>query len=192
MTTTAERYDDGAIDPGEFRTVLGHFPTGVTVITACCPDGRPAGMAIGSFTSVSLEPPLVAFLPAKSSASWPRIQCAGSFCVNILGFGQQSLVRRFALSGSDKFAGLDWRSAPSGHPILPGVPAWIDCDLVRVDDAGDHWIVLGHVRALSASQRPAGPLVFARGKLGAFVATEPKGDDDLQALELPSSRSWWW
>jgi flavin reductase (DIM6/NTAB) family NADH-FMN oxidoreductase RutF len=143
MTTAAERYDDGAMDPGEFRTLLGHFP-------------------------------------------------AGSFCVNILGFGQQSLVRRFALSGGDKFTGLDWRSGPSGHPILPGVPAWIDCDLVRVDDAGDHWIVLGRVRAMSANQGPAGPLVFARGKFGAFVATEPKGEDDLQTPELSSSRSWWW
>jgi 3-hydroxy-9,10-secoandrosta-1,3,5(10)-triene-9,17-dione monooxygenase reductase component len=179
------------VDAKDFRAVLGHFPTGVVVITALCPDGMPAGMAIGSFTSVSLDPPLIAFLPAKNSSSWPRMREAGSFCVNVLGHGQAGLVERFALSGGDKFAGLDWTPAPSGHPILPGVPAWIDCELVRVDDAGDHWIVLGLVASLSADSSHPGSLVFCRGTFGQFVAVSRNESEGLGS-EPDGSRSWWW
>lgn len=151
------------IDSAEFRHALGHFPTGVVAITAMCPDGKPAGMVIGSFTSVSLDPPLVGFLPQKTSTSWPRIRQAGAFCVNILGYDQQDLGRRLAVSGGDKFAELEWDLTPEGNPVLPSVPAWIDCRVHRVDDAGDHWIVLGRVTALSARNEGAGPLVFYRG-----------------------------
>jgi flavin reductase (DIM6/NTAB) family NADH-FMN oxidoreductase RutF len=179
------------VDAKTFRAVLGHFPTGVVVITALCPDGRPAGMAIGSFTSASLDPPLVAFLPAKSSSSWPRIREAGSFCANVLGHGQSGLVERFAISGGDKFAGLDWTPTPSGHPILPGVPAWIDCELMRVDDAGDHWMVLGRVRSLSADSSHPGSLVFCRGAFGQFVAVRQDGPEGL-GPDPDGSRSWWW
>jgi flavin reductase (DIM6/NTAB) family NADH-FMN oxidoreductase RutF len=182
----------GTVDAGEFRRALGHFPTGVVVITACGPDGEPAGMTIGSFTSVSLDPPLVAFLPAKTSATWPRIRAAGSFCANILGAGQQDLLKRFAVSGGDKFAGLDWVPGPSGHPVLPGVPAWIDCAIERVDDAGDHWIVLGLVRALQADTSHPGPLVFCRGALGRFVAAGRGGVGDLAERDGADHRSWWW
>jgi flavin reductase (DIM6/NTAB) family NADH-FMN oxidoreductase RutF len=182
----------GTVDAREFRSALGHFPTGVVVITACGPDGEPAGMAIGSFTSVSLDPPLLAFLPAKTSATWPRIRAAGSFCANILGAGQEGLVKRFATSGGDKFAGLDWAPGPSGHPVLPGAPAWIDCAIERVDDAGDHWIVLGLVRGLRADVNHPGPLVFCRGALGRFVAAGPGGADDLAGWDGADHRSWWW
>jgi len=161
-----------AIDSKEFRRVLGHFPTGVVVVTAVGSDGTPAGMAIGSFTSVSLEPPLVAFLPAKTSSSWPRMSTSGAFCVNVLGESQGDLGKRFATSGGDKFAGIDWTPAPSGSPILPSVLAWIDCDVVRVDDAGDHLLVMGQVRALSANPEGGGPLVFYRGSFGQFAPAE--------------------
>ncbi|GAA3523095.1 flavin reductase family protein [Amycolatopsis ultiminotia] len=151
------------IDGGDFRHVLGHFPTGVVAITSTCPDGRPAGLVIGSFTSVSLDPPLVGFFPQKTSTSWPRIRDAGAFCINILGHDQEDLGRRFAVSGGDKFADLEWRRTPSGHPVLPRVPAWIDCVLAREDDAGDHWMVLAKVTALSADPGRGGPLVFYKG-----------------------------
>jgi 3-hydroxy-9,10-secoandrosta-1,3,5(10)-triene-9,17-dione monooxygenase reductase component len=182
-----------AVDAGEFRRVLGHYATGVVVVTARCPDGTLAGLAVGSFTSVSLDPPLVAFLPAKTSSSWPRIGAGRSFCANILGAGQEDLVRRFAAAGGDKFAGLGWVPSPLGHPVLPGVPAWVECDLHRVDDAGDHLIVLGLVRALHASGNSPGPLVFFRGALGRFVA----GDLGSATSEFPDwdgslHRSWWW
>ncbi|HEY0487867.1 MAG TPA: flavin reductase family protein [Mycobacteriales bacterium] len=145
-----------------FRGVLGQFPTGVTVVTASTPDG-PVGLAVGSFTSVSLEPPLVGFLPAQTSSSWPLIEEAGAFCVNVLAEGQEDLARAFATPGADRFGDRVWTAAPhSGAPILDGVLAWIDCDVAGVNEAGDHHFVLGRVRALGATADGA-PLVFFRG-----------------------------
>jgi 3-hydroxy-9,10-secoandrosta-1,3,5(10)-triene-9,17-dione monooxygenase reductase component len=159
-----------APDPGDttttdallFRGVLGQFPTGVTIVTATTPDG-PVGLAVGSFTSVSLDPPLVGFLPAQTSTSWPLIQDSGKFCVNVLAEDQQDLARAFATPGADRFSGRSWTAAPhSGAPILDGVLAWIDCDVAGVSDAGDHHFVLGKVRALGAAT-DGKPLVFFRG-----------------------------
>ena len=155
------------IDPGNFRSVLGHFPTGVAVVTGLDADGKPAGMAVGSFSSVSLDPPLVAFMPDRSSTSWPKFRDSGSFCVNILGADQENVCRTFASRGGDKFADLSWRPAASGAPILDGVLAWIDCDTDVVHEAGDHFIVIGRVRALEIGT-PALPLVFFQGGYGRF------------------------
>jgi flavin reductase (DIM6/NTAB) family NADH-FMN oxidoreductase RutF/DNA-binding IclR family transcriptional regulator len=157
------------LDPRRFREVLGHFPTGVAVVTGLDTDGEPAGMAVGSFTSVSLEPPLVAFMPDRSSSSWPRFRDSGAFCVNILGAEQESICRGFAMKGGDKFADLAWRAAGSGSPILDGVLAWIDCDLDAVHEAGDHYIVIGRVRELDIGT-PALPLVFFQGGYGRFTS----------------------
>lgn len=156
------------IDGATFRRVLGHYPTGVCVVTAIDPDGAASGMVVGSFTSVSLDPPLVAFLPDKSSTSWPRIERAGRFCVNVLASDQGDLCRRFASKGEDKFAGLAHRVSANGSPVLDGVVAWIDCTLDAVHEAGDHYIVLGRVHELDIS-RPDQPLLFFRGKYGNFV-----------------------
>jgi flavin reductase (DIM6/NTAB) family NADH-FMN oxidoreductase RutF len=154
-------------DSATFRQVLGHFPTGVTVVTAATANG-PVGLAVGSFASVSLEPPLVAFFPDRSSSSWPHIQTAGSFCVNILAEDQEVVCRRFASKGDDKFAGLGWKPAGSGAPLLDGVLAWIDCDIDSVADAGDHFCVMGRVRDLGVGQ-DGGPLLFFRGGYGRFA-----------------------
>lgn len=151
-----------------FRQVLGQYPTGVTVVTALDADGAPAGLAIGSFTSVSLDPPLVAFLPGRTSASWGRIRPTGRFCVNVLAAGQEDIGRRFAVSGADKYAGLNWRPAPSGLPILEGVVAWLDCRTEDVHEAGDHDIVIGHVTALDV-ETPGLPMLFFRGGYGRFT-----------------------
>lgn len=148
-------------DSAKFRQVLGHFATGVTVVTAMRGD-EPLGLAVGSFSSVSLDPPLVGFFPDRSSTSWPKIEEAGAFCVNILGEDQEDVCRRFAMKGDDKFAGLGWRQAGSGAPLLDGVLAWIDCDIDKVVDAGDHFLVLGAVRELEVVHDGA-PLVFFRG-----------------------------
>ena len=94
------------ITPALYRTVLGHFPTGVAAITSIGADGAPVGMTIGSFVSVSLDPPLVAFLPDKGSSTFPKIREAGFFCVNVLGADQEHVCRAFAARGTDKFAGL--------------------------------------------------------------------------------------
>ena len=157
------------IEAAHYRQVLGHFPTGVTVITAIGSDG-PVGLAVGSFCSVSLDPPLVAFFPDKRSSSWPQIRQAGQFCVNILAEEQEDICRVFASKGTDKFSGLGWKpTGGSGSPRLDDVLAWIDCRIDAVHDAGDHEIVVGHVLALEVARNDApGPLVFYRGGYGRF------------------------
>jgi 3-hydroxy-9,10-secoandrosta-1,3,5(10)-triene-9,17-dione monooxygenase reductase component len=157
-----------AIDSAHFRQVLGHFPTGVTVITATGSEGKPAGFAVGSFFSVSLAPALVGFAAGKGSSSWPGIRQAGSFCVNILAEDQEAVCRQFSSKAEDKFAGLGWQPASSGAPRLADVLAWIDCDIEAVHDAGDHEICIGRVREL-AVERENGPLLFYRGGYGRFA-----------------------
>ncbi|WP_448638500.1 flavin reductase [Geodermatophilus sp. URMC 63] len=161
---------DTTFDDKRFREVLGHLPTGVVVVTAMGPDGRPSGMVVGSFTSVSLDPPLVAFLPARSSSSFKTLREARTFCVNILSAKQEPICRQFAVSGGDKFAGVDWSPAPSGAPVIDGVVAWIDCEFERIDEAGDHYIVLGRVTHLGTGV-PTIPLLFFQGGYGGFATT---------------------
>ncbi len=157
-----------SFDSATFRRVLGHYPTGVCVVTALEADGTPVGMVVGSFTSVSLEPPLVAFLPAKASISWSRIQAAGRFCVNILASDQHALCRQVAAGGPDRFAGISHRASAAGSPILDDVLAWIDCTLEAVHEAGDHHIVIGRVLDLEV-ERTGRPLLFFQGSYGEFA-----------------------
>ncbi|MFD5690904.1 flavin reductase family protein [Streptomyces rubiginosohelvolus] len=153
------------IAPAEFRRVLGHFASGVTVVTARDADG-PTGFACQSFASLSLDPPLVSFMVARTSTTWPRIARAGVFCVNILGAEQGALCRGFAVSGADKFAGVPYGEAPAtGSPLLDSVPAWIDCRIHAVHTGGDHLIVVGRVEALGAEEEGE-PLLFHRGAFG--------------------------
>ncbi len=156
------------VDSQRFRRVLGHLPTGVTVITAHGVDG-PVGMAANSVTSVSLDPPLVLFCPAKSSTTWPRLRQAGMVCINVLAADHAELSRRFAAKGADRFAGLDYEYRTAG-PALTGAVAWIECRLLEERDAGDHTIVLADVIALETpDSRVPQPLVFFRGNYGSFL-----------------------
>jgi flavin reductase (DIM6/NTAB) family NADH-FMN oxidoreductase RutF len=155
-----------SFDEAKFRQVLGHFPSGVVVITAV-KDGAPAGLAVGSFASVSLDPPLVAFFPGRSSTSWPQIEEARYFCVNILGEHQEDICRIFATRGSDKFATIGWKRGRTGAPILNDVIGWIECEIERVDEAGDHFFVLGRVIDLDV-EHEGGPLIFFRGGYGRY------------------------
>jgi len=161
-----------SIDPIKFRQVLGHFPTGVTVITAMAPDGTPVGFTIGSFTSVSLDPPLVGFLPMVNSERWTAINACGSFCVNVLGAHQAELCWRFAKSSIDQpFEGVAWQpAAVTGSPVIDGAIATIDCTIEGVVDAGDHHFVLGRVVDLqhAGPENEPNPLLFFRGQIGQF------------------------
>ncbi len=150
-----------AIDQAHFRQVLGHFATGVTVVAGMDGD-EPVGLAVGSFFSLSLDPPLVGFCVDKTSNSWSRMEGAGAFCVNILGDDQEDVCRVFATSGDDKFASIGWRPAETGSPLINGVLAWIDCDLEAIHDGGDHVIVIGAVKGLDVGHEGE-PLVFFRG-----------------------------
>lgn len=163
MTVTAAR-----IDPQHFRGVLGNYPTGVCVITAFDPESGPIGMTVGSFTSVSLDPALVAFLPIRESGTYQQIRTIGKFCVNVLGADQDELCRLFARRGVDKFAGVGWSPAGSGAPVLDGAIAWIDCELSASHEAGDHDIVIGAVRDLGSTEPPSPPLLFFQGGYGRF------------------------
>lgn len=163
------------IDSATFRAVLGHFPTGVTVITSVSGE-TPLGFTIGSFASVSLDPPLVGFLAQDDSDTWEAMSPAGKFCVNVLGHHHNELCWKFAKSGVDveRFEGTDWTMSPNGCPVLPDVLAWIDCDVEEVYTMGDHYFVLGRVVGLE--HVPHGdhvPLVFYRGQLGGFFVPEP-------------------
>jgi 3-hydroxy-9,10-secoandrosta-1,3,5(10)-triene-9,17-dione monooxygenase reductase component len=156
-----------APDGARFRQVLGHFPTGVTVVTAGTEEG-PVGLCVGSFTSVSLHPPLVAFCAGHSSTSYPRIEAAGHFCVNILAEDQEEIARTFAETGDDKFSGIGWRpSVVTRAPVINDVLAWIDCEIGAIHEAGDHWIVVGRVLDLEIGHE-GGPLVFFRGGFGRY------------------------
>lgn len=150
-----------AFDSARFRQVLGHFPTGVCVVAAFH-DEVPVGMAIGSFFSISLDPPLVGFCAGKGSSTWPKLREAGRFCVSILCEDQEEVSRRFASKEPDKFAGLAWDHSPLGSPRLGGALGWIDCETSAVHDAGDHEIAVGAVHDLNVAHE-GNPLVFFRG-----------------------------
>lgn len=173
-------------DARKFRTVLGHFPTGVAAVTAVDDQNEPIGMVVGSFTSVSLDPPLIAFLPDKGSTTFPRIRESGRFAVNVLSARQESICRKLASKGSEKFTGLSWSLSPLGSPILDRVVAWIDCELTDVIDAGDHYIVLGAVKGLEVAG-PGLPLLFFQGGYGSFT---PRTLLAAQELDLVSQLRW--
>jgi flavin reductase (DIM6/NTAB) family NADH-FMN oxidoreductase RutF len=174
------------IDGARFREVLGSYPTGVAIVTGLDADGRPAGMVIGSFTSVSLEPPLIGYLPMKSSRTFARLRASGSFCVNILAADQEAVCQHFASPVEDKFAGLAWHASPAGNPVLDGVVAWIDCDYADVTEVGDHYIVLGGVRDMRLERDTAPLLFFQRGygrfSPGSLVAAAERGT--IEAVRL--------
>ena len=154
-----------AIDQARFREVLGHFATGVTIVTAMEEEG-PVGFPCQAFTSLSLDPALSAVAPAKSSTSWPKIAAAGAFCVNILSSTQEALCRSFAVTGTDKFAGVGWSTAVTGAPVLDGALAFIDCHLEHIYDAGDHELVIGRVLDMGVGE--GAPLLYYRSGFGGF------------------------
>jgi flavin reductase (DIM6/NTAB) family NADH-FMN oxidoreductase RutF len=162
---------DSQIDPRHFRNVLGHFPTGVTVVTGLDAAGAPHGITIGSFVSVSLDPPLVGFFPGIASKSWQAIAESGSFCVNILGAGQDELCWKFAkepaAGETSKFAGVNWTPSSTGSPILPGIIGSIDCQVEAVHETGDHLFVIGRVHDMSHTEDVSDAMVFFRGKVAA-------------------------
>jgi 3-hydroxy-9,10-secoandrosta-1,3,5(10)-triene-9,17-dione monooxygenase reductase component len=159
--------NSSAIDQAKFRQVLGHFPTGVCVVTTSTGAG-PAGFAVGSFASVSLDPPLILFCASRQSSTLARIAAAGSFCVNVLAEDQEDVCRTFAGKSDDKFAGVGWRPSANHMPHLDGALAHIDCDVERTVDGGDHTVVFGAVTDLAVDHE-GGPLLFFRGGYGRFA-----------------------
>jgi 3-hydroxy-9,10-secoandrosta-1,3,5(10)-triene-9,17-dione monooxygenase reductase component len=163
MATSLDTFDNKT-----FRSVLGHFASGVTVVTGGDCD-NPSGFTCQGFSSLSLDPPLIVVLPRRVSTSWSEIACSGRFCVNVLAEEQEHLSACFAQADADKFADVSWTPSPLGSPILDGVSAWIDCELVAVHEGGDHFIVLGAVHSCHAVG--GSPLVFHRGR---YLAARPR------------------
>ncbi len=158
---------DVKLDSAEFRRVLGHYPTGVCMVTAMS-SGKPVGMIAGSFTSVSLDPPLVAFLPDLKSKTWPVIVAAGRFCVNVLSERQRDVCRKLSARADNKFQTVSYRFLNASLPILNGIVAWIDCALYAVHEAGDHAIAIGKVRALDVEHTDPS-LLFLKRAYGSFA-----------------------
>ena len=159
------------IDAGRFKTVMGHFATGVTIVTALDGD-TPVGFTAQSFVSLSIDPPLVAVCPATTSSSWPRIAAADGLCINVLGADQEAVCRAFATAGADKFAGVGWSAAPrTGAPLINGSLAWVEGHIEATYPAGDHEIVVIAVDDVGESTSEGnshGPLLFYRAGFGRF------------------------
>jgi 3-hydroxy-9,10-secoandrosta-1,3,5(10)-triene-9,17-dione monooxygenase reductase component len=152
-----------AIAPDALRRVCSYWTTGIAVITGNASDGSPRGLSINSFTSLSLDPPLILFAPAASSTTWPDIKATGRFAVNILSADQAGLAQSFARSGGDKFSDVSLLVTDDGVPYLAGAVAWLVCEVEMVYPGGDHDIVVG--RVLRAQQvEEAMPLLFYRGR----------------------------
>lgn len=162
MAAPAEAHLRPRLEPRALRDALGRFATGVAFITAA-PGGQPAGLIVNSFTSVSLEPPLVSFSPARSSLTWSRMRRAGRYGVNVLGRQHELFVAQAAPAGADRFAGLDWTPGRSGVPLLTDALVRLECEIVAEHVAGDHSIVVGQVSYLDISPR-SDPLVFFAGE----------------------------
>jgi flavin reductase (DIM6/NTAB) family NADH-FMN oxidoreductase RutF len=158
------------IGPDEFRRLLGHFATGVTIVTTTDADARPAGLTVSAFCSLSLDPPLVLICVDHKAQTYPALRERGRFAVNILGAEHEGLSRRFAGTGFDKFEGVPWRRSPRGLPLLEGALAHLECTTVAAHDEGDHTIFVGRVEAGAAG--PGEPLLYYRGRYQRLASRE--------------------
>jgi 3-hydroxy-9,10-secoandrosta-1,3,5(10)-triene-9,17-dione monooxygenase reductase component len=177
-------------DPERFRQVLGHFCTGITIITAIH-DNEPVGFSCQAFAALSLEPPLVLFCPALSSSTWPRIAAAGHFCVNVLTTSQGHLATLFGRTNAERFNGVDWVPDAAGSPIIDDVLTWISCEILDVHTIGDHYVVIGQVRELGECG-PERPLLFYRGRYGTSALPTAEGPPEVveTLLAWPKYADW--
>lgn len=160
-----------AVTPDSIRHVMGHFATGVTAITAMF-EGEPVGFACQSFSSLSLDPPMVSFSVSLKSSSWPKVTEAASFCINVLSEEQADVSNALGRSGPDKFAAVSWRPSAYGAPLIDGVAAFIDARVWAEYDGGDHVIVAATILDLGADDSRT-PLMYHRGSYGLYIPTEP-------------------
>jgi flavin reductase (DIM6/NTAB) family NADH-FMN oxidoreductase RutF len=164
VTAIAPRITEaGADDHGALRAALGHYATGVAVVTAVGPDGRPAGMTINSFGSLSLDPPLILWCLHRQSASLTAFTSTDHFAVNVLAAHQEQVARRFSARVQDRFCGLRWHRGPNGLPVLADGLGVFICRRLRHIHGGDHVIIIGHLEEYQVNQGQS-PLVFYTGR----------------------------
>lgn len=169
------------VDPHVFREVMGHYPTGVVVVTGRDSDDDILAMVVGTFNSVSLDPPLVSFMPMMTSRTFAKMRECSSLCINILGGEQEDIVLTIAQRWENKLDGIDWFPSPSGDPVLSESIAWIDTTIWNTVEAGDHWIVLCRVNDMAVAN-PVSPLIFFQGGYGSFVSTSLMARMDHEIL----------
>ncbi len=161
------------IDPRQFRTAAGQFMTGVTIVTTTGPDGTRAGFTANSFSSISLDPPLVGFSLGLNSESFSTFAAAGGFVVNVLAASQVELAIRFAAKGIDRFAGVEVEEGWNGLPVIAGSLATFECKVVERFPGGDHLIFIGEVQRLATGDPGAGALGYFRGRYVVSDGLEP-------------------
>jgi 3-hydroxy-9,10-secoandrosta-1,3,5(10)-triene-9,17-dione monooxygenase reductase component len=161
---------DAEISALDFRTALGRFASGLTIVTGHDGD-EPIGFTCQAFYSVSTNPPIVSFSVMETSTSWPRIRDTGKFAVNMLAHGQHEVAGTFARSGTDKWAGVEWAESRAGNPLIEGVLSWIDCTVLEEHHIGDHHVVFGRIQQLSPprDEEHEVPLVYYKGKYHALA-----------------------
>jgi flavin reductase (DIM6/NTAB) family NADH-FMN oxidoreductase RutF len=167
ITPSAEKTPDSDITPAYYRQILGKLPTGVTAITGVNDDDEKLGLVVGTFQSLSLEPPLVMFCVDKSSSSWPRLRKLQKFTANILADDQISICKSLSRKGPQKFEGLPCSPGPLGTPHLHGATAYIDCIVTAEVVVGDHYMVVGAVTNMEEGTGDA--LLFRAGKFGQYT-----------------------
>jgi flavin reductase (DIM6/NTAB) family NADH-FMN oxidoreductase RutF len=165
--TAAATVSTPAVDPGAYRQVFGLLPTGVVAVTGLDINGKPTGLIVGTFQSLSLAPALVTFCVDKSSSTWPALRSLGKFTANILSTGQLSVCKALSRKGEDKFQGIDYQESAAGTPRILNSTAWIDCEVLSEVVAGDHYMIVGLVTAMEAGTGDA--LVFRGGKFGEYT-----------------------
>jgi flavin reductase (DIM6/NTAB) family NADH-FMN oxidoreductase RutF len=159
------RFEPGPDTARAFRDALGRFATGVTIVTCKAPDGGPLGITANSFSSVSLDPPLVLWSPARASKRFAAFEAAKHFAIHVLADDQHHVCHGFANEGSH-FETLDWHSGAHGVPLIDGCLARFECSRHAVHDGGDHAIIVGRVNAAKVAEGM--PLIFAGGAYGKF------------------------
>lgn len=167
MTRAIQTFDPATADPRAFRNALGQFGTGVTVVTTMTTTG-PIGITANSFSSLSLDPPLVLWAPAKNSSRYPFFAAADHFAIHVLASDQRSVCEGFARDG-DFFDTIDWTASPQNVPLLDGCLAVFECANEAVYDGGDHSISVG--RVLRVTTNDGDPLLFQSGRYGSFLHT---------------------
>lgn len=169
------------IDAAWYREVMGHYPTGVVVITGSAADGEPIGMVVGTFASVSLDPPLVSYMPMRTSSTFQRLRTASAYCVNVLASDQLELCRSMASRRPDKFDAVAWSPSPLGAPMLHDAVAHIHCVSRQSVEAGDHFIEICEVKGMEVS-RPVTPLLFFQGGYGGFSPETMSAKTDVDLI----------
>lgn len=162
---------EAEIEPRRFRDAVGAYPTGVAIVTVSGLDGRPIGLTVNSFASVSLDPPLVLWSLATKSANRSNFLRASGFAIHILGSDQLLLAKRFASPAAERFTGLDFEVGSTGAPLLRQYAARLECSTFSTIEAGDHDIFVGRVIGIDMRSERQDPLTFHRGR---FAALDPR------------------